>query len=127
LSQEQSLMRALDQQKGDALALHRKGIESGALQRDAASNRRIFESLLQRTKETGISGELKVSNIRVVDAAEVPQAPSSPDKPLDALLVIVGGSISAIGLAFFFEYCDNRIKSPSEIKTHLGLPFIGMV
>jgi polysaccharide biosynthesis transport protein len=127
LSQEQSLMRALDQQKQDALALNRKGIEYGALQRDAASNRQIFESLLQRTKETGISGELKVSNIRIVDAAEVPQAPSTPDKPLNALLAILGGSISGIGLAFFFEYCDNRIKSPSEIKSHLGLPFIGMI
>ena len=127
LSQEQSLMRALDQQKQDALALNRKGIEYGALQRDAASNRQIFESLLQRTKETGISGELKVSNIRVVDAAEVPEQPASPDKPLDLFLALIGGSISAIGLAFFFEYCDNRIKSPTEIKAHLGLPFIGMV
>src|SRR5207247_33408 len=127
LSQEQSLMHALDQQKNDALALNRKGIEYGALQRDAASNRQIFESLLQRTKETGISGELKVSNIRIVDAAELPQVPASPDKPLNVLLAILGGSIMAVGLAFFFEYCDNRIKSPAEIKAHLGLPFIGMI
>ncbi|PYR27593.1 MAG: hypothetical protein DMF98_05440 [Acidobacteria bacterium] len=127
LAQEQSLMHALDQQKNDALALNRKGIEYGALQRDAASNRQIFESLLQRTKETGISGELKVSNIRIVDAAELPQVPASPDKPLNVLLAILGGSIMAVGLAFFFEYCDNRIKSPAEIKAHLGLPFIGMI
>jgi succinoglycan biosynthesis transport protein ExoP len=127
LSQEQSLMHALDQQKNDALALNRKGIEYGALQRDAASNRQIFESLLQRTKETGISGELKVSNIRIVDAAEVPQLPASPDKPLNALLAVLGGSVMAVGIAFFFEYCDNRIKSPAEIKSHLGLAFIGMI
>ena len=57
----------------------------------------------------------------------MPQQPASPDKPLDLFLALIGGSISAIGLAFFFEYCDNRIKSPTEIKAHLGLPFIGMV
>src|SRR4051812_37833379 len=68
-SQEQSLVRALDQQKQDALIFNRKGIEYGALQREAASNRQIFDSLMQRTKETGISGELKTSNIRIVDAA----------------------------------------------------------
>src|SRR5205814_7036675 len=110
VSQEQSLVQALDQQKREALALNRKNIDYGALQRDASTNRQIFESLLQRTKETGISGELKVSNIRVVDAAEVPQGPSSPDKPLNMLLALVGGSIGAIGLAFFFEYCDHRNK-----------------
>ena len=33
----------------------------------------------------------------------------------------------AIGRAFFFEYLDSRIKSPEELKRHLGLPFLGMV
>jgi capsular exopolysaccharide synthesis family protein len=127
VAQEQSMVRALEQQKQDALALNRKGIDYGALQRDASSNRQIFESLMQRTKETGISGALKTSNIRVVDAAEVPQAPSSPDKPLNAVLAVLGGALAAMGLAFFFEYFDNRIKSPNEIKSHLGLPFLGMV
>jgi capsular exopolysaccharide synthesis family protein len=126
-SQEKSLMHALEQQKQDALALNRKGIDYGALQRDASSNRQIFESLMQRTKETGISGALKTSNIRIVDAAEKPQAPSSPDKKLNALAGVLGGALAAVGLAFFFEYFDNRIKSPNEIKSHLGLPFLGMI
>jgi polysaccharide biosynthesis transport protein len=125
--QEESLMHALDQQKQDALALNRKGIDYGSLQRDASSNRQIFEALMQRTKETGISGELKTSNIRVIDAAEVPQTPVSPNKPINLLLGLVAGSMLAVGLAFFFEYIDNRIKSPAEIKGHLGLPFLGMI
>ena len=37
------------------------------------------------------------------------------------------GGIFALGLAFFFEYLDNRIKSPEEIKNVLGLPFLGLV
>ncbi len=127
LAQERSLVTALEQQKQDALALNRKGIDYGALQRDASSNRQIFESLMQRTKETGISGALKTSNIRIVDKAELPQAPSSPKKMLNAAAGIFGGSLAALGLAFFFEYFDNRIKSPNEIKAHLGLPFLGMV
>jgi succinoglycan biosynthesis transport protein ExoP len=57
-AQEQSLGGALEQQKRDALALNRKGIDYGALQRDATSNRQIFDSLMQRTKETDIAGEL---------------------------------------------------------------------
>jgi capsular exopolysaccharide synthesis family protein len=127
LAQEQSLMHALDQQKEDALALNRKGIGYGALQRDAASNRQIFEALMQRTKETGISGALKSSNVRVVDIAETPQKPASPNKLLNLMIALVGGSALALTLVFFFEYADNRIKSPNEIKAHLGLPFLGMI
>ncbi len=125
--QEQNLAAALEQQKRDALALNRKSIDYGVLQRDAATNRQIFDSLLQRTKETGISGELKTSNIRIVDAAETPRRPASPNTRDDLLLALFGGATLAIGLAFFFEYIDNRIKSPDEIKDRLGLAFLGMV
>ncbi len=90
-AQEQSLIGALEQQKRDALELNRKGIDYGALQRDAASNRQIFDSLMQRTKETGIAGELKSSNIRVVDEAEVPRRPASPNKPVNLVLALFGG------------------------------------
>ena len=127
LAQEQSLMRALEQQKQDALALNRRSIDYGALQREAASNRQIFESLMQRTKETGISGELKTSNIRVLDAAETPQFPATPNKKMNTLAAVFGGGVFAIGLAFLFEYLDDRIKSPAELKTALGVPFLGMV
>ncbi len=126
-AQEDSLTAALDQQKQDALALNRKGIDYGVLQRDVESNRQIYESLLQRAKETGVSGELKTSNIRIVDAAEVPRGPVSPRKGLNLLLALFGGLAFATGLAFFFEYLDNRIKTPDEIKAHLGLPFLGMI
>ena len=127
LAQERSLTNALDQQKNDALALNRKGIEYGVLARDAASNKQIFEGLMQRTKETGISGELKTSNIRVVDLAETPRRPIRPNVLVNLITAFFGGSVLAIGLAFFFEYVDNRIKSPEEVKQHLGLPFLGMI
>jgi succinoglycan biosynthesis transport protein ExoP len=126
-AQEQSLVNALEQQKRDALALNRKGIDYGVLQRDATSNRQIFDSLMQRTKETGISGELKTSNIRVIDAAETPRSPASPNTPINLLLALFGGATLALVLTFFFEYVDDRIKTPEEVKGHLGLSFMGMV
>jgi polysaccharide biosynthesis transport protein len=127
LAQERSLVGALEQQKNDAMALNRKGIEYGVLARDAASNRQIFESLMQRTKETGISGELKTSNIRIVDPAEVPRGAASPNVRNNLLIALFAGLTLAMGLAFFFEYLDNRIKTPDEMKEHLTLPFLGMV
>jgi succinoglycan biosynthesis transport protein ExoP len=81
LAQEQSLTAALEAQKREALALDRKGIEYGVLQREVESARQIYQSLLQRAKETGVAGELKASNIRIVDAAEVPRAPVRPRGP----------------------------------------------
>lgn len=126
-SEERSLQSALDAQKTEALGLNRKGIEYGVLQRDVDSNRQIYESLMQRTKETGISSELKSSNIRIVDPAEVPRAPVSPNVPRALTLALVAGLTLSLGFVFFVEYLDNRLKTPQDLKVHLGVPFLGMI
>lgn len=127
LAEERQLAAALAEQNNQALALNRLGIEYGVLQRDAASNKQIFEGLLQRTKETDVSGELRTSNIRIVDQAEVPRSPSYPNTRTNLMLGFGGGMVFAMILAFFVEYIDTRIKSPLEIKAHLGLPFLGII
>lgn len=127
LSQEQSLQSALDGQKTEALSLNRKGIEYGVLQREADSNRQIYESLMQRTKETGITSESRTTNVRVVDSAVTPREPVSPNVSHE-LTVSLGMSLFfAVAVAFGLEYLDNRIKTPQEVKAHLGVPFLGMV
>jgi capsular exopolysaccharide synthesis family protein len=126
-SNERSLQASLDQQRAEAQELNRASIQYGVLQRDATSNQSMFTGLLERSRETGISGELKTSNIRVVDPAETPRRPASPNKVTNLALAIFGGAFLGIGLAFFFEYLDSRIKQPDEIKSQLGLPFLGMI
>ena len=84
--------------------------------------------LLQRSRETGIAGELRTSNIRVVDPAEVPRTPlRAPDLRRNFRVALLGGLLFAVGLAFCFEYLDSRIKEPDELKKVLGLSFLGMV
>ena len=126
-TQENSLNAALESQKREALSMNRKGIEYGVLRREVESSRQIYDSLMQRAKETGVSAELKSSNIRIVDAAERPRVPASPRRNFNMLIALFGGSMLGVGLAFFFEYLDNRIKTPDEVKSHLGLPALGMV
>ncbi|MGE3342007.1 MAG: GumC family protein [Vicinamibacterales bacterium] len=125
--QEQSLATALNQQKSEALAMNEKSIEYNVLAREVESSRQIYDSLMQRSKETGVSGELRTSNIRVVDAAERPQAPAYPQVRLNLLGGVFGGAMAAVLLALLFDYADNRIKNPEEIRTFLGLSHLGLL
>ncbi len=127
LSEEQSLQSALNSQKSEALSQNRTGIEFGVLQRDVESNKQIYESLMQRTKETGISGERKSTNIRVIDEAEVPKGPISPNVQRSALMSLVAGLTLSIGLVFFIDYLDSRLKTPQDLKNYLGVPFLGLI
>ena len=125
--QERSLVAALEEQKGEALSMNRKAIEYSVLARDVESGKQIYESLMQRAKETGVSGELKTSNIRVVDEAEAPLSAVTPRPRLNLGLGALAGLLLAFGVAFLVEYIDSRLKSPEEIKACLGLAPLGII
>ena len=126
-ARENAMAQALEAQKNEALGLDRHAIEYAQLDREAESNRQLYENLLLRTNETSISNEFKGSNIQVVDRAETPRMPVLPNTRRDLTLAAVGGLTVGLLLAFGVEYFDSRIKSPEEIKTHLGLPFLGII
>jgi len=74
-----------------------------------------------------LSGNLKSSNIRIIDLAEVPKRPVKPDKRLNLILSLSSGLILGCGLAFFFEYWDDTFKNEEDVEGYLGLAFLGHV
>ena len=126
-ARENSIKAALSKQKRESLDLNQKAIDYGVLQRDVESARQMYELLINRFKETALTADMKTGNIRVIDRAEVPKEPVKPRKRLNILLAIIVGLVTGTGLAFFFEYLDNTIKLPEDIKRHLNIPYLGPV
>ncbi len=127
LAQEQEMTMALEAQKREALELNQKAIAYGVLERDVESNKRVYDTLLQRTKETSITERLETSNIRIIDEAPAPNYPIAPRKKLNIFLAMVVGLVIGTALTFFFEYIDNTIKTPEDIKQYLRIPFLGFI
>ena len=124
-SHETALLAELDERNRTALALNRAGLEYGVLRREAESNRQIYDALLQRANETGVTGELRTSNVRVVDEAETPLAPASPNRRLVLLAGMLGGAALAFVLIVVLDRVDNRLILAEEVKEHLDLPVLG--
>jgi succinoglycan biosynthesis transport protein ExoP len=121
------LQEALDKQKSEANDLAEKLVQYHILQHDAESNKQLYDGLLQKLKEAGITAGLRSSNIRVVDPALVPTSPSRPQKARNILLALLIGLVGGIGLAIFREYLDNTVKSPDDIQALTGLPSLAVV
>ncbi|MGH7838800.1 MAG: GumC family protein, partial [Candidatus Binataceae bacterium] len=121
------LQQALDKQKTDANDLAEKLVQYNILLHDADSNKQLYDGLLQKLKEAGITAGLRSSNIRIVDPALAPSSPSRPQKSRNILLAILVGLIGGVGLALFREYLDNTVKSPDDIEALTGLPSLAVV
>ncbi len=127
LRKESLIRQAFQQQKAKALEMKDKAIQYNILKREADANRELYKGLLQRMKEAGVSARLTASNIQVVDQAERPTGPYKPNKRLNLLLAVVVGLFLGVGLAFFFEYLDNTVKTPEDVEQLIRLPSFGMV
>ncbi len=127
LAQEEEMTASREGKKREALALNQKAITYGVLEREVESNKRVYDALLQRTKETSVTERLEISNIRIIDQAAVPSYPIAPRKKLNIFLAMIVGLVIGTALAFFFEYIDNSIKTPEDIKQYLSIPFLGFV
>jgi succinoglycan biosynthesis transport protein ExoP len=126
-SHVQLLQEALDKQKTEANDQAEKLVQYHILQHDADSNKQLYDGLLQKLKEAGITAGLRSSNIHVVDPALTPASPARPQKARNIFLALLFGLIGGVGLAFFREYLDNTVKSPDDIESLTGLPSLAVV
>lgn len=127
LENEQQILKAMEEKKKEALELNKKQIQYNVLKREVDVNRSLYESLLKRLKETGVTEDLKVTNISIVDPASIPDKPVKPKKKLNIILAIVTSLFLGIFLAFFLEYLDNTVKYPSEVERHFKTPLLGVI
>ena len=121
------LSQALEEQKQLANRLNEDSIQYNILRRETETNKQLYEGLLQRLKEAGVSAGLKSSNIQMLDRGEVPWKTFRPRTVLNLLLGLAVGLLSGVGLAFLVESLDNTLKTPDQVERLLGVPSLGVI
>jgi len=127
LQRETMLREAFEKQKQEANKLNESSIEYSLLKRDVDSNRTLYEGLLEKLKEAGVTAGLRSNNFRIINAARVPTTPSEPNIPRNLAFALVLGIISGVGLAFLLENMDNTVRTPEQAQAISGLPSLGMI
>ncbi len=115
-----------DQQKQANLVAERS-VQYNILKREVDTNKQLYEGLLQRLREAGVSAGLKSSNIRIVDSAQPPTRPVKPRILLNLAVGLILAVCCAAGAAFVQEQMDNTLKTSQDIEQFLRVPALALI
>jgi len=127
LKQEEDVKKRVDELRTEVIELQKRSIRFNILKREADSNRTIYEDLLQRFKEVDVAGGIAASNVFIVDRAETPTSPSSPNLSRNMLVSMLLGLITGLAGAFLLERLDNTVSKIDEFERVSGLPTLGVI
>ncbi len=127
LEREKLLRASLENQKNEENELNESSIEYSLLKRDVESNRQLYEGLLQKLKEAGVMTGLRSSNVRIVDPASPPTAPSTPNIPRNLMMSLLVGLAGGVSLAFILESRDNTVHSLEQAQMITALPSLAFI
>ena len=102
--------------------------EAGMLKfsREVESSRKLYETFLQRVKETNEAQNLQVSKLKVIENPILPSSPFSPQPTKNFLLSFLVSFFGVYGLLYYREMNSSVIKSPEAIDS-LNIPQIGIL
>lgn len=124
---EAELRQKVAEAKGEVVVDRNRSIQYNILQREADTNRALYDTLLQRYKEVGVAAGIGQSEISQVDEAKVPGGPFRPRPIFNALAGLFFGLTLGIGLAIARSLLFDTITDPRDVRSKLRLPLLGAV
>lgn len=124
---ERALSSKVSALKESVLNLRGRSIEYNILQRDADTNRTLYDALLQRYKEVGVAAGIGSSPVSIVDRAEVPAAPFRPNLWMNLAFGFLAGLVAGIGAAVALDILFDTIKTNDDIRVKLRTACLGAI
>jgi succinoglycan biosynthesis transport protein ExoP len=124
---ERLLSSAYDKQTADVTGQGEKAIQYNILKRDVDSNRQLYDAMLQQMKQASIATAMRASNVRVVDQADIPILPVSPDFKLNSALGLLAGLLLSTVVVLVRSEADRMLRSTGDIRHWAELPELGSI
>jgi succinoglycan biosynthesis transport protein ExoP len=94
--------------------------------REVESSQKLYETFLQRVKETNEAQNLQVSKIKVIETPSLPKIPVSPNPSKNLVITFILSFMGLYALIFYREMNSSTITSPETLENY-GLTQIGIL
>jgi succinoglycan biosynthesis transport protein ExoP len=113
--------------KEETTADRETSVKLRELERQAQANRQLYESFLERFKETKEQQDIVEADSKVISIAAAPDKPSTPGPMLFGAVGFTASMMLGTLLALLLERLDSGIRSSKQVEQALGLPALALV
>ena len=126
-SNESMTETRLATERAKAFSQHNDLVEFNLLQQDYASHRTLYQGLIQRLREAGITAGLESSEVDVIDFADIPVRPSGRSAALKLAASILFAFAFGVVFVILLESIGSKITDASQVEATTGLPLFGLL
>lgn len=124
---ERDLDQQVEKAKSSTLNEQDSNVQFSLLAREVDTNRQVYDGLLQRFKDLNASAGITISNVSIVDLAEPPLRPFSPNIFYNLAIGFAFSLVLVIIVVGVKDQFDDSIRIPEDIETKLGVTLLGVV
>ncbi len=105
--------------------------EAQNISRDYDVLKSQYDKMLTDRENLRLKGQVVsargTAKVDVLDPPVMPRAPVAPNRPLLLLLVLVGGAVAGLGVAFAASEMQSSFATTSKLERTTGLPVLGAI
>lgn len=124
---EARLRSQVDKLQNATMAEQDRAVRYNTLAREADTNRQLYDGLLQRYRELNAAAGISTSNLAIIDKAQVPSGPFSPNLFKNLAIALLLGAAAALGYVFLRDQLDDAIRIPEDVEEKARLPLVGVI
>jgi len=124
---EAVLAKTMEHYIGQLEQLADKEIEVSRLRYKIEVKKNTFERFMTKKEQVELSMAMETGSVEVLDYALASNNVTGTQKITTVAWSLVAALLGAIGMAFFLDMNDTRIKNQAEVKRYLDLPLLGMI
>lgn len=124
---ERALEAGIARARGQIQDINRKQMDLDTLEREAATDRQLYQTFLARVKETSATADFHTPVARIVDPAVEPLRPSKPPKGQLVALVLLASTLLSGTLTVWWERRRTLVRASDDVEPMLGAPLLAAV
>jgi polysaccharide biosynthesis transport protein len=123
-AREASLQASLNQLESQSNVQGEARVRLRVLESNASSSQALYDTFVQRSKETQQQEGLQIPDARIISRSAIPTAQSYPNNMLVFAVAIIASLFTGFVVAFLLERLDHGFRTSTRAEAVLGFPVL---